>query len=160
MDTSPTTERTPPLNPRIDLEKYEHLHQVENLNLGGQVLPRGTQLTKLYLVHLVIQICNPRYISSHRGCNCWFCKLFGLSLFTWIRCVYLPWQNFIYIEESKAEKQTCFSWGEEEEEDQVSLEEEKIIANTIVLIGRLMCGHVDFFMTLRGEPRLRQICCP
>jgi hypothetical protein len=47
---SPTTEIIAPLNPRINWEKYEHSYQVEDLNLGGQVPPRGTQLANLWPV--------------------------------------------------------------------------------------------------------------
>jgi hypothetical protein len=43
--TSSTTESIAPLNPRINLEKYEHPCQVEDLNPGGQVPPQGTQPT-------------------------------------------------------------------------------------------------------------------
>jgi hypothetical protein len=35
MDTSPTTEKIVPLNPEINLGKYEHLCQVGDMNLGG-----------------------------------------------------------------------------------------------------------------------------
>jgi hypothetical protein len=42
MRTSSTTEKTIPLNPGINPEKYEHLCQVVDLNLGGQVPPQRT----------------------------------------------------------------------------------------------------------------------
>jgi hypothetical protein len=45
--TSPTTECIAPLNPRINLGKYEHPCQIEDLNPGEQVPPRGTQPTDL-----------------------------------------------------------------------------------------------------------------
>jgi hypothetical protein len=41
--TSPTTKSIAPINPRINREKYEHPCQVEDLNLGGQISPQGTQ---------------------------------------------------------------------------------------------------------------------
>jgi len=40
-EMSPTTESTTPLNPRINSEKYEHMYQVKDLNVGGQVPPQG-----------------------------------------------------------------------------------------------------------------------
>ena len=46
-ETSPTTESIALLKPEINPGKYEHLCQVEDLNLGGQVLPQGTQPTYL-----------------------------------------------------------------------------------------------------------------
>jgi hypothetical protein len=42
--TSPTTESTAPLNAKINLEKYEHICQVEDLNLSEQV-PSQKNLT-------------------------------------------------------------------------------------------------------------------
>jgi hypothetical protein len=52
MGTSSTIESIAPVNPRINLEKYEHLCQVEDLNPDGQVPPLGTQPTDLSSVHL------------------------------------------------------------------------------------------------------------
>jgi hypothetical protein len=40
--TSSTIESIAPLNPRINLGKYEHTYQVKDLNPGGQVPPQGT----------------------------------------------------------------------------------------------------------------------
>jgi hypothetical protein len=40
MSTSPTIERITSLNPKINLEKYEHLCQVGDLKAGGQVPPQ------------------------------------------------------------------------------------------------------------------------
>jgi hypothetical protein len=40
--TSPITESIAPLNPRINLKKYKHPCQVEDLNPSRQVLPQGT----------------------------------------------------------------------------------------------------------------------
>ena len=42
MGTSPTTKSIAPLNHRINLGKYEHPCQVENLNPDRQVTPQGT----------------------------------------------------------------------------------------------------------------------
>ena len=43
--TSSTTESITPVNPEINLGKYEHPCQIENLNLDGQIPPEGTQPT-------------------------------------------------------------------------------------------------------------------
>jgi len=46
-ETSPTTESIALLKPEINPGKYEHLCQVEDLNLDGQVPPQETQPTYL-----------------------------------------------------------------------------------------------------------------
>jgi hypothetical protein len=45
MGMSPTTERIVPLNPRINLGKYEDPCQVGDLNPDGQIPPQRTQQT-------------------------------------------------------------------------------------------------------------------
>ena len=47
MDTLPSTERTTSLNPKINPRKYEHPHQVEDLNLSLSSLTQGIQSAKL-----------------------------------------------------------------------------------------------------------------
>jgi hypothetical protein len=47
-ETSPITESIVPLNLEINPEKYEYPCQVENINLGGQILPQETQPTDVY----------------------------------------------------------------------------------------------------------------
>jgi hypothetical protein len=42
MVTSPTTESTTSLNPKINSGKYEHSYQIEDLNIGGQVSSQET----------------------------------------------------------------------------------------------------------------------
>jgi hypothetical protein len=44
---SPTTESIAPLNPVINPGKGEHPCEVDDLNMGGQVPPQGTQPTDL-----------------------------------------------------------------------------------------------------------------
>ena len=58
IDEVTTTKRTTPLNFRKRLEKCEHPHHIEDLNLGSRYIGSGTQPTKLRSVrthaHVVI----------------------------------------------------------------------------------------------------------
>jgi hypothetical protein len=47
----PTTISIAPLNPKINLGKYEHSCQVEDLKPDGQIPPQGAQPTELWSVH-------------------------------------------------------------------------------------------------------------
>jgi hypothetical protein len=50
MSLIPLNGRKESLNVEINLEKYKHHHRVEDLNLGGPVLPQLTQLSSPHLL--------------------------------------------------------------------------------------------------------------